>query len=234
MEQTEATIEGNKGHVQHGISPQPQKPTNSDGSASNPDVAAPPCTTAAHPSSSLRLRETPTPSSTVHEIPNFCSTLCLCVVVESRGYHPSFSPRCRPFASPPQCVKPLLPPPRKETPLANDQGIYNRITWWEQIDNEKQLTRNKKPLFFVVLFPLNKKLSIMENVNYGCIELENLKSELQGRKVSRGELWTTAHKRKDGSYIHEEAKIISERIEELPPDIATGMNSVKTEQKLEI
>ncbi|RYQ84586.1 hypothetical protein Ahy_B10g104014 isoform B [Arachis hypogaea] len=205
MEQTEATIEGNKGHVQHGISPQPQKPTNSDGSASNPDVAAPPCTTAAHPSSSLRLRETPTPSSTVHEIPNFCSTLCLCVVVESRGYHPSFSPRCRPFASPPQCVKPLLPPPRKETPLANDQGIYNRITWWEQIDNEKQLTRNKKPV-----------------------------TELQGRKVSRGELWTTAHKRKDGSYIHEEAKIISERIEELPPDIATGMNSVKTEQKLEI
>ncbi|XLR04343.1 hypothetical protein S83_070541, partial [Arachis hypogaea] len=33
-----------------------------------------------------------------------------------------------------------------ETPLANDQGIYNRITWWEQIDNEKQLTRNKKPV----------------------------------------------------------------------------------------
>ncbi|GAB2240933.1 hypothetical protein Droror1_Dr00021451 [Drosera rotundifolia] len=29
---------------------------------------------------------------------------------------------------------------KKGTPFAEDQGIYNRLTWWEQIDNGKQLT----------------------------------------------------------------------------------------------
>ncbi|KAJ9681118.1 hypothetical protein PVL29_020150 [Vitis rotundifolia] len=27
---------------------------------------------------------------------------------------------------------------KKGTPFAEDQGIYNRLTWWEQIDNGKQ------------------------------------------------------------------------------------------------
>ncbi|RYR73963.1 hypothetical protein Ahy_A02g008546 [Arachis hypogaea] len=48
----------------------------------------------------------------VHEIPNLCSTLRLYGVVELCGCHPSFSSRRRPFGSPPQCAKPLLPPPR--------------------------------------------------------------------------------------------------------------------------
>ncbi|TVU39591.1 hypothetical protein EJB05_13017 [Eragrostis curvula] len=35
----------------------------------------------------------------------------------------------------------------KGTPFAaDDQGIYNRLTWWEQIDNGQQLTRNRKYL----------------------------------------------------------------------------------------
>ncbi|KAI3843363.1 hypothetical protein MKW98_001742 [Papaver atlanticum] len=33
---------------------------------------------------------------------------------------------------------------KKGTPFAEDQGIYNGLTWWEQIDNGKQLTRNRK------------------------------------------------------------------------------------------
>ncbi|KAF5804210.1 putative ORMDL family protein [Helianthus annuus] len=37
----------------------------------------------------------------------------------------------------------------KGTPFADDQGIYNRLTWWEQIDNGKQLTRNRKFLTVV-------------------------------------------------------------------------------------
>ncbi|RYR74354.1 hypothetical protein Ahy_A02g009031 [Arachis hypogaea] len=109
----------------------------------------------------------------VREIPNFCSTLRFCVVVESRDCHAS-------VLLPPVSTIRLSSIVREnpassstETPLADDQGIYNRLTWWEQIDNEKQLTRNRKPI----------------------TELENLK----------------------------------ERIEELPPDIATGMNSMKTE-----
>ncbi|MBA0554033.1 hypothetical protein Golob_013166, partial [Gossypium lobatum] len=40
------------------------------------------------------------------------------------------------------------------TPFADDQGIYNGLTWWEQIDNGKQLTPNRKFLTVVpvVLF----------------------------------------------------------------------------------
>ena len=39
---------------------------------------------------------------------------------------------------------------KKGTPFAaDDQGIYNRLTWWEQIDNGQQLTRNRKFLTVV-------------------------------------------------------------------------------------
>ncbi|XLR53884.1 hypothetical protein S83_004556 [Arachis hypogaea] len=58
----------------------------------------------------------------VHEIPNLCSTLRLYGVVELCGCHPSFSSRRRPFGSPPQCAKPLLPPPRLLLNQGN-QGI---------------------------------------------------------------------------------------------------------------
>ncbi|CAA2956541.1 ORM1 3 [Olea europaea subsp. europaea] len=35
---------------------------------------------------------------------------------------------------------------KKGTLFADDQGIYNRLTWWEQIENGKQLTPNRKLL----------------------------------------------------------------------------------------
>ncbi|KAL0428709.1 UNVERIFIED_CONTAM: hypothetical protein Sradi_0496900 [Sesamum radiatum] len=38
---------------------------------------------------------------------------------------------------------------KKGTPFGDDQGIYNGLTWWEQIDNGKQLTRNRKFLTVV-------------------------------------------------------------------------------------
>ncbi|URD89110.1 ORM1-like protein, partial [Musa troglodytarum] len=38
---------------------------------------------------------------------------------------------------------------KKGTPFSDDQGIYNNLTWWEQIDNGKQLTRNRKFLTVV-------------------------------------------------------------------------------------
>lgn len=38
---------------------------------------------------------------------------------------------------------------RKGTPFAEDQGIYNKLTWWEQMDNGRQLTRNRKFLMVV-------------------------------------------------------------------------------------
>ncbi|XP_020263636.1 ORM1-like protein 1 isoform X1 [Asparagus officinalis] len=46
---------------------------------------------------------------------------------------------------------------KKGTPFAEDQGVYNTLTWWEQIDNGKQLTRNRKFLTVapVVLFYLD-------------------------------------------------------------------------------
>ncbi|CAL5069428.1 unnamed protein product [Urochloa decumbens] len=33
---------------------------------------------------------------------------------------------------------------KKGTPFADDQGMYNTLTWWEQMDSGKQLTRNRK------------------------------------------------------------------------------------------
>nr|XP_025625205.1 uncharacterized protein LOC112717365 [Arachis hypogaea] len=41
------------------------------------------------------------------------------------------------------------------------------------------------------------------------------KSEEQGRIVGRGELWIKVHKKKDGSYMNDEARAIGERIEEI-------------------
>ncbi|KAL8141552.1 hypothetical protein V2J09_014584 [Rumex salicifolius] len=38
---------------------------------------------------------------------------------------------------------------KKGTPFADDQGMYNGLTWWEQVDNGKQLTRNRKFLTVV-------------------------------------------------------------------------------------
>ncbi|XP_057520445.1 uncharacterized protein C119.09c-like [Amaranthus tricolor] len=38
---------------------------------------------------------------------------------------------------------------KKGTPFSDDQGIYNGLTWWEQIENGQQLTRNRK--FFTVV-----------------------------------------------------------------------------------
>ncbi|XP_022848845.1 uncharacterized protein LOC111371172 [Olea europaea var. sylvestris] len=45
---------------------------------------------------------------------------------------------------------------KKGTLFADDQGIYNRLTWWEQIENGKQLTPNRKLLTVapVVLYSL--------------------------------------------------------------------------------
>ncbi|RYR77908.1 hypothetical protein Ahy_A01g002609 [Arachis hypogaea] len=40
-------------------------------------------------------------------------------------------------------------------------------------------------------------------------------SEEQGKIVGRGELWIKVHKKKDGSYINDEARAIGERIEEI-------------------
>ncbi|GBG84227.1 hypothetical protein CBR_g38199 [Chara braunii] len=38
---------------------------------------------------------------------------------------------------------------KKGSPFAEDQGAYDKLTWWEQMDSGRQLTRNKK--FFTVL-----------------------------------------------------------------------------------
>ncbi|RYR39695.1 hypothetical protein Ahy_A09g045277 isoform D [Arachis hypogaea] len=42
-----------------------------------------------------------------------------------------------------------------------------------------------------------------------------------GRRISRGEMWTIVHKRKDGSYIHNEAQVIGEKITSIERDDAS-------------
>ncbi|XP_010533557.1 PREDICTED: uncharacterized protein C119.09c-like [Tarenaya hassleriana] len=51
----------------------------------------------------------------------------------------------------------------KGTPFADDQGIYNRLTWWEQIDNGKQLTRNRK---FLTVVPVVLYLIASHTTDY--------------------------------------------------------------------
>ncbi|KAJ0630773.1 putative ORMDL family protein [Helianthus annuus] len=52
---------------------------------------------------------------------------------------------------------------KKGTPFADDQGIYNRLTWWEQIDSGKQLTRNRK---FLTLVPVVLYLIASHTTDY--------------------------------------------------------------------
>ncbi|PSS11226.1 ORMDL protein [Actinidia chinensis var. chinensis] len=52
---------------------------------------------------------------------------------------------------------------KKGTPFADDQGIYNRLTWWEQIENGKQLTRNRK---FLTVVPVVLYLIASHTTDY--------------------------------------------------------------------
>ncbi|KAJ6844966.1 ORM1-like protein 2 isoform X2 [Iris pallida] len=52
---------------------------------------------------------------------------------------------------------------RKGTPFAEDQGIYNCLTWWEQMDNGKQLTSNRK---FLTVVPVVLYLIASHTTDY--------------------------------------------------------------------
>ncbi|KAH9325200.1 hypothetical protein KI387_005378, partial [Taxus chinensis] len=52
---------------------------------------------------------------------------------------------------------------KKGTPFSEDQGIYNMLTWWEQMDNGKQLTRNRK---FLTAVPLVLYLIASHTTDY--------------------------------------------------------------------
>ncbi|KAM0935115.1 putative ORMDL family protein [Dioscorea sansibarensis] len=52
---------------------------------------------------------------------------------------------------------------KKGTPFAEDQGMYNNLTWWEQIDNGKQLTRNRK---FLTVVPVVLYLIASHTTDY--------------------------------------------------------------------
>ncbi|CAA6666875.1 unnamed protein product [Spirodela intermedia] len=52
---------------------------------------------------------------------------------------------------------------KKGTPFAEDQGVYNALTWWEQMDNGKQLTQNRK---FLTVVPVILYLIASHTSNY--------------------------------------------------------------------
>ncbi|MCO5600342.1 hypothetical protein L7F22_054453 [Adiantum nelumboides] len=52
---------------------------------------------------------------------------------------------------------------KKGTPFAEDQGMYNKLTWWEQMDNGRQLTRNRK---FLMVVPVVLYLIACHTTNY--------------------------------------------------------------------
>nr|VDD16632.1 unnamed protein product [Brassica rapa] len=51
----------------------------------------------------------------------------------------------------------------KGTPFADDQGVYNGLTWWEQMDNGQQLTRNRK---FLTVVPVVLYLIASHTTDY--------------------------------------------------------------------
>ncbi|PNT69223.1 ORM1-like protein 2 isoform X2 [Brachypodium distachyon] len=54
---------------------------------------------------------------------------------------------------------------KKGTPFADDQGVYNTLTWWEQMDSGQQLTRNRKFLAVVPVVLQAHLVHITYNVN---------------------------------------------------------------------
>ncbi|XP_039004136.1 ORM1-like protein 2, partial [Hibiscus syriacus] len=52
---------------------------------------------------------------------------------------------------------------KKGTPFADDQGIYNNLTWWEQIDDGKQLSRNRT---FLTIAPVVLYLIASHTTDY--------------------------------------------------------------------
>ncbi|MBA0769418.1 hypothetical protein Gotri_018151 [Gossypium trilobum] len=52
---------------------------------------------------------------------------------------------------------------KKGTPFAEDQRMYNGLTWWEQIDNGKQLTPNRK---FLTIVPVILYLIASHTIDY--------------------------------------------------------------------
>ncbi|RYR21628.1 hypothetical protein Ahy_B03g066937 [Arachis hypogaea] len=67
-----------------------------------------------------------------------------------------------------------------------------------------------------------------------CREKE---SELQGKKVGRGELWISVYERRDGSYIHEEARTIgndslAQTLRKEHPSRVRGVNFEPTSSQL--
>ncbi|MBA0560075.1 hypothetical protein Golob_017000, partial [Gossypium lobatum] len=57
----------------------------------------------------------------------------------------------------------FFPSSKKGTPFAEDQGMYNGLTWWEQIDNGKQLTPNIK---FLTIVPVILYLIASHTTDY--------------------------------------------------------------------
>ncbi|CAN6981915.1 hypothetical protein BRARA_I05599 [Brassica rapa] len=51
----------------------------------------------------------------------------------------------------------------KGTPFGEDQGIYNALTWWEQMDNGQQLTSNRK---FLTVVPIVLYLIASHTTDY--------------------------------------------------------------------
>ncbi|XP_017697391.1 ORM1-like protein 2 isoform X1 [Phoenix dactylifera] len=60
---------------------------------------------------------------------------------------------------------------RKGTPFAEDQGIYNGLTWWEQMDNGKQLTNNRK---FLATVPVILMLCVRSHLRKVNLRLKDI------------------------------------------------------------
>ncbi|CAM6086155.1 unnamed protein product [Calypogeia fissa] len=57
---------------------------------------------------------------------------------------------------------------KKGSPFGEDQGMYNKLTWWEQVDNGRQLTRNRK---FLTVVPVVLYLIASHTTGYSSLFL---------------------------------------------------------------
>ncbi|KAI8572828.1 hypothetical protein RHMOL_Rhmol01G0230600 [Rhododendron molle] len=78
---------------------------------------------------------------------------------------------------------------KKGTPFPDDQGIYNSLTWWEQIDHGKQLTRNRKfltvvPVVLTMLVGTIKSPSSVNSSYIGVLDQSTLVSNALSLSVN--------------------------------------------------
>ncbi|KAF3438698.1 hypothetical protein FNV43_RR21462 [Rhamnella rubrinervis] len=93
-------------------------------------------------------------------------------------------------------------PWKEGTPFGDDQGIYNKLTWWEQIDSGKQLARTRK---FLTVVPLVLARAVVQRFG-GALEEQESVSEVS-KKQDVKELIEEVQEARRIKLLHQPSKL---------------------------